>query len=337
MRRSPLERVPKPHEKQLYRDRPEWHRYQRFYPEHLRLTTDTLPSETWWDWQGHPIHLDRYTPADASAPPRGTMILLHGGGGNGRVLSPLALMARELGLDVVAPDMPGYGLTVRNRNLKPSYVLWTRIATDLVSAERTRSSGAPVFVWGLSLGGLLAYTVAAELAAAGEPVAGVIATTLADTRKPTTMAAVGRNSLIGYGGWYSIKLLGSLLNPIRMPIKWLSKMFWIANDPELSRVFMADRLAGGALVTMEFLASLVNLQLVQEPEAFTASPLLLVHPALDPWTPLELSRQFFDRLACPKKLVVLEGCGHLPIESPGIDQMRDAISQFVANPSCISN
>jgi alpha-beta hydrolase superfamily lysophospholipase len=331
MRRSPLERVPKAHEKQLYRDRPEWHRYQRFYPEHMRLNSNNLPQETWWDWQGHPIHLDRYAAADnpSHGSSHGTMILLHGGGGNGRVLSPLALMARSLGLDVVAPDMPGYGLTVRSPDLKPSYALWTRIAADLVRAERTHSD-APVFLWGLSLGGLLAYAVAAELAVAAEPVAGVIATTLADTRQPATMAAVGRNQFLGYGGYASIKLLGSLLNPIRMPIKWLSKMFWIANYPALSRVFMADQLAGGAMVTMEFLASLVNVPLAQEPEAFTASPLLLAHPALDPWTPLELSLPFFDRLACPKKLVMLEGCGHLPIETPGVEQMRDAVAQFVA-------
>lgn len=51
------------------------------------------------------------------------MLLFHGAGGNGRVLGAFARMAMRAGFVVVAPDFPGYGLTVRSTHTKPTYVL----------------------------------------------------------------------------------------------------------------------------------------------------------------------------------------------------------------------
>jgi hypothetical protein len=33
-----------------------------------------------------------------------------------------------------------------------------------------------------------------------------------------------------------------------------------------------------------------------EPSDFTVCPVLLAHPGLDPWTPIEISKPFFDNL-----------------------------------------
>lgn len=317
-----LDRVPRVGERQFYRDRVEWRWYQKFVPQDLRVEGAWIPQEEWWEHNGHTIHLDRY----AHPEPRATVVLVHGGGGNGRVLGPFARMALRAGCEVVAPDFPGYGLTVRSRAraARPSYRLWSSIAAALIKAERDRT-GRPVIVWGLSIGGLLAYMAAAE----GRGAAGVIATTLADTRRLPTMAKVGRNAIIGGGGYLFARLLGPLLNPIRMPMKWLAPMELISNDPDVSRVFMRDRLAGGSIVSMYFLRSLMNARPALEPEEFDVCPVLLAHPAIDPWTPLELSRQFFDRLRGPKELVVLEGAGHFPVEEPGRNQLESAVTRFV--------
>jgi alpha-beta hydrolase superfamily lysophospholipase len=43
----------------------------------------------------------------------------------------------------------------------------------------------------------------------------------------------------------------------------------------------------------------------------------LVHPGADHWTPVELSRTFLDRIAAPKRLVILANAGHYPVEEPG--------------------
>ena len=44
---------------------------------------------------------------------------------------------------------------------------------------------------------------------------------------------------------------------------------------------------------------------------------------------LEASRPFFDRIKGPKELVMLENCGHLPIEEPGVTQLEEAVVGFL--------
>jgi pimeloyl-ACP methyl ester carboxylesterase len=65
------------------------------------------------------------------------------------------------------------------------------------------------------------------------------------------------------------------------------------------------------------------------PEKFDLCPLLLAHPADDRWTPLAVSQPFFDRLGGEKELVMLDGCGHLPYEEPGVSQLREAVGRFL--------
>lgn len=66
-----------------------------------------------------------------------------------------------------------------------------------------------------------------------------------------------------------------------------------------------------------------------EPEPFDRCPVLMLHPACDAWTPVRISDRFVDRLAAPRQRVLLEGCGHFPIEQPGLDQLRDALLAFL--------
>lgn len=314
-------RVPSNGEKQQYINRPEWRWYQKYMPEALRVEGEYIPSEEWWIYKEHQIHLDRYTVDN----PKAKILLFHGAGGNGRVLGAFARMAMRAGCDVVAPDFPGYGLTVRSKTTKPTYDLWSEIGSELIEEER-RKDGLPIIVWGLSIGGFLAYMATAK----NKKVDGLITTTFADTRKVGTMVKVARNSIFGLGGFFLLKLLGPVLNPIELPIKWLAPMELITNDLEVSRVFMNDRLAGGGKTTIGFLRSLMYAKPAIEPEDFDVCPVLLVHPSIDPWTPLELSREFYDRIKSEKELVVLEGCGHFPMEEPGRYQLEDAVRRFVS-------
>ncbi len=107
-------------------------------------------------------------------------------------------------------------------------------------------------------------------------------------------------------------------------------MHWITNDPEFSRIFLEDPLVGEARINLEFYRSLMVYEPPIAPEDFDLCPLLLAHPADDNWTPLAVSQPFFDRLGCEKQLVMLEGCGHLPYEEPGVSQLREAVDQFLS-------
>jgi alpha-beta hydrolase superfamily lysophospholipase len=146
-----------------------------------------LPREETWTWDGLALHLDRYETADAKA----VIVGLHGGGGYGRMLAPIGLCARRLGFDAVLPDLPGYGLSrVPRRRFK--YDTWVACARDLIASE-SRRSDLSVIALGASMGGMLAY----DAAAAGAPLAGIVATTLIDPQDPTVLRALGRNRWVG--------------------------------------------------------------------------------------------------------------------------------------------
>jgi alpha-beta hydrolase superfamily lysophospholipase len=141
MKYRDLLRVPKIGEKQLYSQRVEWRWYQKYLPEDLKITTENQPKEEWWNHGNDLIHIDRYKHSS----PKAKMIILHGGGGNGRVVSPFAIMSHKLGCEVIAPDLPGYGMTIRNKKTKPTYEKWSAIVSDLINQEIEKDE-LPIYV-----------------------------------------------------------------------------------------------------------------------------------------------------------------------------------------------
>jgi alpha-beta hydrolase superfamily lysophospholipase len=103
----------------------------------------------------------------------------------------------------------------------------------------------------------------------------------------------------------------------------------VANDPEIARLACEDPIGGGKLVPLRFLHSILAVRPAIEPEDFDLCPVLLAHPAADLWTKIEASRPFFDRIKGPKELVMLENCGHLPIEEPGLGRLEEAVVIFL--------
>lgn len=59
-----------------------------------------------------------------------------------------------------------------------------------------------------------------------------------------------------------------------------------------------------------------------------------VHPADDRWTSAALSTRFLARVAAPTTLVLLTYAGHLPVEQPGLDQLRDAVRRILDEVAC---
>lgn len=298
-----------------YETETHWQAYQPFLPKALRFHgPEDAPEESFVRWRGLDVHVDRLTPRD----PRAKLVLLHGAGGYGRMFLPCALFGRRHGLHCVAIDLPGYGLT---RTTGPiDYASWVDCASDLVAAERARD-GLPIVLLGGSMGGLLAYSVAARVGAAG-----LIATCLIDPRRAEVRRAVARHPLLGRLG---PALMPPALDALRLPIRWLANMGAMSNEPALSKLVARDPCGGGNRVSLRFLRSYLESAPEVEPEAFNACPVLLAHPADDRWTPLALSQTFFDRLTCDKRLVLLEGAGHFPIEQPGIQQLERAVADFV--------
>jgi pimeloyl-ACP methyl ester carboxylesterase len=109
----------------------------------------------------------------------------------------------------------------------------------------------------------------------------------------------------------------------------LRKMRVIANDPNLARIVRRDRRGGGNVVPARFLRSWFTYRPVREIEEL-ALPILLVHPADDRWTPAALSERTLARFAGPTRSVLLDNCGHFPVEEPGLTVLERELGAFVA-------
>ncbi len=310
------------HDLPIYADHPTWRLYQPFFPAGLRCTEETTPREEYWRWRGLDVHLDRVEAPDAPL----KIIVLHGAGAYGRVMAPAAVLAQRYGYETVAPDLPGYGLT-RVPRARMTYDLWVDCVCDLIELERTRDD-RPIVLFGVSLGGLLAYQAAARTGG----IAGLIATTLADPRETAVRRGFARHPLLGTVGLWLLDKLAFLTDGLPLPMARMSRMSQISNTPALSNLVMRDRLGGGSWVPARFLRTLMTTPLAVEPERFTQCPVLLAHPGNDRMTDIALSRRFFDRLAAPKKLVILDGASHMPTEHPGIDQLERAVMEMVHDP-----
>lgn len=297
-----------------------WKGYQRFFPEELRINESNLPIEEWWNWNGSHIHLDRMLVPDSKI----KVILIHGAGGNGRLLAPYARMLQLHGYDVVAPDLPPYGLSYSETLESTDYRHWIKIITELIDQEIKRD-GKPIVLLGASIGGMLAYHAASK----SKQVKGLIATTLVDSSDPKVRDQIAPNKLFSRLGKFLMDTFPFVLDPFQISVSKVSKMHLITNNFELTKLIMKDPLAAGTKITLRFLRTFLNMNSQIEPENFDICPILLVHPQIDPMTPFELSRSFYERLHCKKSCVILEGAGHFPIEHPGLEQMKIAVLSFL--------
>ncbi|VFN03720.1 MAG: Lysophospholipase, alpha-beta hydrolase superfamily [Candidatus Kentron sp. G] len=314
-----------------YSNQPVWKDIQTFLPEDKRLTPKTTPREEIWEWRGHKVHLDHLGNTDSPV----KVILFHGVGTNGRQMSMIiGAPLFRLGYDVVAIDMPTYGLTRVNPGEKVIYDDWVALASDFVHAEQANTN-RPVFLYGVSAGGMLAYHVAAHMTAnamAGPGmIAGIGGTTFLDQRERTVRDKTSRNLFMSrIGAPFAHLAARTPLSGLEIPMRLASKMHRLTNNPDALRVFLKDRTSAGNWASMGFLSSYLRYRPAIEPEAFHVCPILLTQPAVDTWTPLALSELFLDRIRhVATEVVILENAGHYPMEEPGLTRMSEAIHSFI--------
>jgi alpha-beta hydrolase superfamily lysophospholipase len=300
-----------------------WREIQQFLPAQYRLGGAGMPSEDWWAWRGHRIHLDRFRNPGAKA----RVILFHGVGTNGRQMSTiLGKPLFDSGLETVATDMPGYGVTQVAEGVTVGYDDWVQAGHDFVNAELQRDP-RPIFLYGLSAGGMLTYHVAAV----NRKVKGIVGMTFLDQRNPQVVEETAYNAFAGRVGKPAVHKAVKLgMGSVQIPMKMASKMSALVNNEEALKAFYADKTSAGNWVSQKFLDTYMSPKPAVEPEEFDVCPILLTQPAQDRWSPLHLSEPFLKRIKkVPVKVVMLENAGHYPIEEPGLTQMHDAVLKFV--------
>ena len=294
-----------------------WKKLQAFLPEHNRISISCAPSEMFSTFDRTNIHLDVYNEHSNNGV---TLVLFHGVGGNGRLLSFIAAPLAKRGYKVVCPDLPGYGYTEYEGI--PSYKTWIDTGVHIVRQELLHSK--KLFVLGLSAGGMLAYNVACSV----QGVSGVIVTTLLDNRLKPVREYSAKNKLHARFALPLLRFMPKQMQRLKIPVKAVTNMNAIVNNDRVLSLLLQDKRGAGASVHLGFLCSMIESIPAVEPEAFEI-PLLLCHPEKDCWTPEWISRLFFARIRSAKELCTLKNAGHFPIEQPGIAQLEESVVSFI--------
>jgi alpha-beta hydrolase superfamily lysophospholipase len=292
----------------------------RRYEKHLHAVPAdaVLRSSSTWEWRDFSVHVEHV--GDPDAPVR--MLLVHGAGGNSAAMWPYAAQLAELGAYVTVPDLPGYGQTTSPHPGRIRYNDWRKVLVDLVSKE---ADHRPLVIMGASMGGMLAYDVAATTGLASH----LVVTCLLDPRDPAVRRRLTWHPALARVAGPALKVAAGPLANLRLPIRWIADMRHIANNRGLVAEVLADRQGGGGRVPLGWMRSFLESAPLLEPERFSETPVLMVHPGKDRWTPLAISQPFFERIAAGKSLVVLDNCGHFPAEEPGVTQMLEAVQHIV--------
>lgn len=294
-----------------------WKAVQNYLPEQSRLNDKTLPNEVFLRLSDkNSIHLDIY-PCEE---PKATIILFHGVGGNGRLLSFLAVPLHKSGYEVICPDLPLYGYSESHGTV--TYETWVADACEMVL--HYIKEGRSVFLFGLSAGGLLAYQTACHIPS----VRGVLATCILDQRQREITKKTASNPLAVKWGLPAAAFFSRVFPNLKVPVKWVANMKVIVNNNQLASILMKDKRACGASVSLAFLYTMLNPVIPMEPEAFTL-PFALLHPELDRWTDLSLSQPFYDKLSGEKELHIIKNAGHFPIEEEGLKDLVEKSISFI--------
>ncbi len=291
-----------------------WTRYRDLLVSEFGIRITREPEEVRLSLRGHDLHVDIWEPGGM---PKGVLVLVHGGGGNGRILAPLADFAAGEGWRVLAPDLPGYGLTRPAADFDWDYAEWPRVVAALADLQP-----APVVLLGASLGGLTAV----QAAALSGHVQGVIATTLLDMADARTFIRAARWRWLAAGALAGFVLAPGLLDRVALPLGWLAPMKAMSSRPALQAYFAQDDLLGGARTPARFFRTL---HAARNDRPDPGCPLLLAHPGADSWTPTALSLEVLARIPGETAFIELTNGAHLPLESPAAGELQSAVSGFL--------
>lgn len=245
--------------------------------------------------------------------------MVHGAGAHSAALWPLAWLVAQQGIDVAAVDLPLYGCTTSLTPEQVRYEDWVRLLVDLVRAEH---DGRPLILFGASVAGMLAC----EVSTRSPHVAAVAATCLLDPRDWRARAHMTRFGTAGVLAGPLSALARGPMAGIPIPMAWVANLDRMSRDPGLSRLCATDPRGGGARVPLGFLASYMRYR--HAPPQTIRTPVHLLHPDRDDWTPIELSLRVLRRIPAPTTVVTLEQCGHFPIEEPGLSDLVFALREL---------
>lgn len=297
-----------------FRSNPSWNNYRTILVEEFGIALMEEPRESSREVRGHQIRIDEWP---ASGLVKGTLVLVHGGGGNGRILAPFAEPIAKQGWKVLAPDLPGYGLTQSARGYRGEYSEWPAVIAEIADNEP-----GPVVLMGLSMGGMTAFLAGQS----SRRVRGVIVTTLLDFSNADVFVRAARWKWLGRLSLVSMAVAPWLFDRIFMPLSLAAPLAAMSSNERMKDYFRHDPLIGARWKAARFFR-MVHQHRVQS--WALQCPLLLAHPGADDWTPTAMSLPIYDRIIAEKRFIELSNGSHLPAEQPAYTELFLAMSTFL--------
>lgn len=250
----------------------------------------------------------RWTPLGQ---PRASVVLLHGLGEHAARYDGTARLLTAAGFAVLAVDHEGFGRSGGRRG-DVRYPSTARAIDRLVAQERERTGGAPVVLYGHSLGGLYAFLYAADRPDAD--LAAVVVTGPAfdsELRRQRLKVAVVRS--LG-----RVRPTLSLANGLRFDR--------VNRDPAVVAERSGDPLVHGRATARFALDVLAQMDRVPAAAGRVAVPLLVVHGDADLVNPLAASRAVVDLVPSATLRTWPGGYHGLEEEREGPDVLAEVVA-----------
>lgn len=250
------------------------------------------PIDLWYEGAGGArLYCRSWPPADA----RATLVALHGLGDHSGLYPMIGEVLAAKGIAVLTPDLRGNGRSPGQRGYIEA---WDDLREDLgrlLVRARAEAPGRPVFLLGMSLGGLVVLDYALH---DSRGLQGVIALSppLGALGVPAPLLALGR--------------VLSRVWP-RFSLETGMDLMGLSRDASVVERVLADPLfhrRGTARLSTEVTRTIVR---VQAEAGRLAVPLLVQHGAADRMVPPDGSRRFVARAGHPdKRLIEYPGAYH---------------------------
>lgn len=239
--------------------------------------TDSPTIDSFAPEDGGPrIAVHRWAP---SGPPRASVVVLHGLGEHAARYDRTARSFTAAGFAVLAMDYEGFGRSEGRRG-DVRYPPTARTVDHLVARERERTGGAPVVLYGHSLGGLYAFLYAADRPATD--LAAVVVTGPAfgsELRNQRLKVAV-------------VRTLGRALPTLTVSNGLRFER--VNRDPAVVAERYADPLVHGRATARFAIDVLAQMDRVPSAAARLTVPMLVVHGDADLVNPISASREVVD-------------------------------------------
>ncbi len=211
---------------------------------------------------------------------RAAVCLIHGIGEHSGRYAGFAKEMSDQGFGVAAFDLRGHGRSSGKRGHTPSFEALLRDIDRALEQTTRRFSGAPLFLYGQSMGGNLALNYAIRRQPS---IAGVIATS------PWLRLAFEPSDYIVKLGRMMNRIFPSFSSSNRLDIKGISR------DSNIVRSYHSDPLVHDRISARMYVSCYEAGEWALEHASECVIPVLLMHGTADRITSIEASQQFAER------------------------------------------